>query len=357
MRYLITGGAGFIGSNFARRLARRKEQVIILDNLSRPGASFNLARLRHSEPNISFVKADVCTDQELLGRLVEQVDVVYHLAAQVGVTSAVSNPRYDFEVNALGTLNLLEAVRKSGAQPQMIFASTNKVYGPLADRAYGISKCCGDLGQVAIAESQPIDLYSPYGCSKGAADQYVRDYARIYGLKTAVIRQSCIYGPGQLGSEEQGWVAWFVIATILGKAITIYGDGNQIRDLLYVDDLFDLWDRVTGCASVLNGEVFNIGGGRLNCSSLVEMIRRISKRLNMSPQISYAKLRPGDQAVYVSDLTKSQAMLDWAPSISIEHGLESLISWILTNRAVFERIYSDKPIYPSIAPVSAASAA
>lgn len=351
MKYLITGGCGFIGTNFAKQLLKRGDEVLIIDNLSRKGTDFNLQFLQNLADNkqLSFFKADLLEANDLLSQLLPKVDLVYHLAGQVAVTSSVLNPKADFDNNLLATFKLLEAIRQSQHQPGLIYASTNKVYGKLTsvdlleeNQRYNFAK--KDL--TGINEKQNLDFHSPYGCSKGGADQYVRDYARIYGLKTMVMRQSCIYGEHQLGVEDQGWVAWFVIATLLNKSITVYGNGKQVRDLLWVDDLFEAWDLASQKVEQLAGEVFNIGGGINNTLSLLELIdflqteiktmRQASKAPfkqtnNLDIKISFAPERPGDQKIFISDNSKAEKKLGWAPTTSVAKGLQKLFNWSRNN--------------------------
>jgi len=255
---------------------------------------------------------------------------VAHLAAQVAVTHSVTDPREDFERNAFGTFNVLEAVRKFSPRAFFIFASTNKVYGALSQARVRLAEGRYALAShpLGVSEEAPLDFHSPYGCSKGCADQYVRDYTRIYGLRTAVFRQSCIYGPWQYGEEDQGWVAWFLIAALTGKAITIYGDGRQVRDILHIDDLLALYDRAWARPGRSAGAVLNTGGGPGSTLSLRELLRWIRDRLGISPGISYTDWRPGDQKVYVSDISKARRSLGWAPRVSIDAGLGSLADWL-----------------------------
>jgi CDP-paratose 2-epimerase len=245
MRFFITGGAGFIGSNSADYFLRQGHEVVVFDNLSRRGGPANLTWLRENHgARLQFIQGDI-RDDAALATAVRGADVVLHLASQVAVTTSVQNPREDFEINALGTFNLLEAVRQAAPQAVVLYASTNKVYGGMADAA--VREVNGRYAYTTypqgIPESYPLDFHSPYGCSKGAGDQYMRDYARIYGLKTLVFRQSCIYGPRQFGIEDQGWVAHFVIAAVFGRPITIFGDGKQVRDLLHVSDLIRAYEK------------------------------------------------------------------------------------------------------------------
>ncbi len=331
MRILITGGAGFIGCNAADSFLAEGHDVTVLDNLSRSGSESNLDWLRSRHPGLVYVNADVRDAQAVLSavRQAGPLDALLHLAAQVAVTTSVTDPRFDFEVNALGTFNVLEAVRQTGGDPVLIYASTNKVYGGLehlqvverdgryafADRPNGVS------------EEEPLDFHSPYGNSKGAADQYVRDYARIYGLRTVVLRQSCIYGRRQFGMEDQGWVAWFVLAALAGKPITIYGDGRQVRDVLFVDDLVGAY-RAAIATPAAWGQVFNIGGGPRHTMSVWSEFGPILERLIGHPiPVTYDDWRPGDQRIFVSDVSKAERILGWRPTTTREEGIRQLFEW------------------------------
>lgn len=337
MKHLVIGGAGFIGVNTSYYFLQKGEKVIIFDNLSRKGTIENLVWLQHKFPQVSFISGDIRLDQEKLNHIVCEADVIYHLAAQVAVTTSVKNPREDFEINTLGTFNVLEAIRKSKKRPILIYASTNKVYGGMEDIKIvdkGNRYEYKDL-PFGIPEDRLLDFHSPYGCSKGAADQYVRDYARIYGLRTVVCRQSCIYGPRQFGVEDQGWVAWFTIATVLGKPITIYGDGKQIRDVLYVDDLVRTYEVIVDKIDYTAGKVYNIGGGPVNTLSLLELLNYLGKLTGKSVKYSFDKWRPGDQPVYVSDIRKAKKDLGWSPQISPHEGVRRLHKWATSNRQLF----------------------
>ncbi len=340
MHYFITGGAGFIGSNYVARLLGRGERVTVYDNLSRAGAERNLAwlRSRFGQNAFTLIRGDV-RDADLLASSLGDADVVVHLAAQVAVTTSVEDPRTDFEINALGTFNVLEAVRQSPKRPMVIYASTNKVYGGMEDVKIVEEETryrYADL-PFGVPESQPLDFHSPYGCSKGSGDQYVRDYARIYGIPTVVFRQSCIYGLRQFGIEDQGWVAWFVIAAVTGRPITIYGDGKQVRDVLFVDDLLDAYDAAVARRDEVAGEVFNIGGGPQNTISIWrEFAPLLEKALGRSVPVSYGDWRPGDQRVYISDIRKAERLLGWKPRVGVEEGIARLVEWVKANRSLFE---------------------
>jgi CDP-paratose 2-epimerase len=339
MHFLITGGAGFIGSNYAHRLLGRGERVTIYDNLSRRGATANLAWLRETfgDNAVTLVYGDV-RDAALLTATARDVDVIVHLASQVAVTSSVLNPREDFEINVTGTFNVLEAARLVGNQPALLFASTNKVYGGMEslvveerDTRYAYR----DYPQ-GIPETYPIDFHSPYGCSKGAGDQYVRDYARIYNLPTVVFRQSCIYGPRQFGVEDQGWVAWFIIAAVLEHPITIYGDGKQVRDLLYIEDLLDAYDAAIADISRVAGQIYNVGGGSANQLSVWQELRPLLERLTgREIPVSWRDWRPGDQRIFVADIRKAAEHLGWRPQVGVEEGIKRLYHWVVENRALF----------------------
>ncbi len=335
---LVTGGAGFIGCNLAHALLQDGQQVRIFDDLSRRGTERNLAWLREQHTNgLEFVRGDV-RDFAAVREAVQDADVIYHLAAQVAVTTSVTDPRTDFEVNALGTLNVLEAARLAGHQPIVVFTSTNKVYGGLEDVAVVENETRYEFRDCphGISESRPLDFHSPYGCSKGAADQYVRDYARIYGLPTVVCRMACIYGTRQFGNEDQGWVAHFVIASALGRPITIYGDGKQVRDILWVDDLVRALRLAVERIDITAGQVYNIGGGPANTISVwAEFAPLLAGLLGHPVPVTYDDWRPGDQPVYVSDTSKAREELGWQPAVDRERGIEKLYSWVLENRGLF----------------------
>jgi CDP-paratose 2-epimerase len=341
MRYLIIGGAGFIGSNFAEKLLNDNAEVVILDDLSRAGAQSNLKHLLRKFPKLRFVQADISRDQAILNRLMARTDVVFHLAAQVGVSTSVADPQRDFEINAQGTLNVLEAARASSSPPMVLYASTNKVYGELEniETREDVSRYFFE-SQNSIAETQPLDFHSPYGCSKGVGDQYVRDYARIYGLKTVVFRQSCIYGPGQFGTEDQGWVAWFSIAAMLGLPVVFYGNGKQTRDLLYVDDLFEAWMAAVKRIDLVAGKVFNIGGGCEHALSLKQLVEHLSKTFGYSIEVFFDRWRPGDQRIYVSDISRAKKELGWEPRVGVAEGTKRLLEWIKQRDTFFRRMFS-----------------
>jgi CDP-paratose 2-epimerase len=337
-KYLVTGGAGFIGSNYVNRLLERGESVAVYDNLSRAGAPKNLSWLREQYGPQSFelVVGDV-QDVERINVAAQDADVIIHLASQVAVTSSVSNPRPDFESNALGTFNVLEAARASGRQPVVLYASTNKVYGGMEHLQVAEAGSRYEYVNLpdGVPESMPLDFHSPYGCSKGAGDQYVRDYARIYGLPTVVFRQSCIYGPRQFGIEDQGWVAWFIIAVLAGRSITIYGDGKQVRDLLYVDDLLDVYDAVLEKIDIAAGQVYNIGGGPRNTISVWKEFQPLLERsFEKAIPVKAGGWRPGDQRIYISDIRKARAELGWVPGVGVEQGVRRLIEWAEQNREI-----------------------
>jgi len=337
--YFVTGGAGFIGSNFVARLIERGEKVCVYDNLSRAGAPRNLKWLQDTYGAGSFelVIGDV-RDAAQLVISARSADTIVHLAGQVAVTTSVVKPREDFEINALGTFNVLEAARLNERNPIFLYSSTNKVYGGMEDVQVverGIRWEYENL-PFGAPETQPLDFHSPYGCSKGTGDQYVRDYHRIYGLRSVVLRQSCIYGPRQFGVEDQGWVAWMTIAAQTGKPISIYGDGKQIRDLLHVYDLLDAYDAAIQKIDQVQGQVFNLGGGPENTMSIwTEFGPRLENLLGKSIPVSHGDWRPGDQKVFVADIRKAQQHLDWKPKYSVERGVRQLFDWVSENKNLF----------------------
>jgi CDP-paratose 2-epimerase len=338
--YLVTGGAGFIGSNYVQRLVQRGEMVTVYDNLSRAGARRNVAWLEETFGKGAFrlIVGDL-RDSDLLTESAKEADVIVHLAGQVAVTTSVTNPRDDFEANALGTFNALEAARLSERNPIFIYASTNKVYGGMDDvelveeatrwRYKDLLEGC--------PETQPLDFHSPYGCSKGTGDQYVRDYHRIYGLNTVVMRQSCIYGPRQFGVEDQGWLAWMMIAAVTGRPITIYGDGKQVRDVLHVNDLLDAYDTAIDKIDKAKGHVYNVGGGLRNVLAVWTEFGPILERLlGREVEVARADWRPGDQRVFYADFSKARLELGWEPKIDLEEGLELLFDWVQENKNLFK---------------------
>lgn len=344
MRVLITGGAGFIGCSAGAKHLRRGDAVLVFDNLSRAGANRNLQWLQdevcpQSEGGLEFVQGDICNG-EAVRTAVERFapDLILHLAAQVAVTTSIQNPRQDFDINALGSFLVLEAARLSENPPAVFFASTNKVYGGMeASRTAIVDGRYRDLDNPqGVSERYPLDFHSPYGCSKGCADQYFRDYARIYGLRTVVFRQSCIYGRRQFGVEDQGWVAHFLIAAALGRPITIYGDGMQVRDLLNVDDLLAAYDAAYERIDVASGEVFNVGGGVENSLAIWSEFGPIIEELAQRPlNVRYAEWRKGDQPVYISDNHKAIEVLGWQPQVAVRDGIRDLWQWITANPHLF----------------------
>lgn len=343
---LVTGGSGFVGCNLADRLLRDGREVVVFDNLSRPGVERNLAWLRgaHGE-RVTFVHGDV-RDAAAVARAVREgagdgpVEDVFHFAGQVAVTTSLHDPVSDFEVNARGTLNVLEAVRRArdeaGREIPVLFTSTNKVYGELGDvaeshSANGLGRYVPADAAVAatgISEARPLDFHSPYGCSKGTADQYVCDYARSFGMPTVVFRMSCIYGPRQFGTEDQGWVAHFLIRALRGEPITLYGDGLQVRDVLFVEDLVDAFLQARRHAARLAGRAFNIGGGPANTTSLLELVDRIGVLTGRRPAVAFEGWRTGDQKWYVSDVRAFGAATGWQPRTALGEGLARLHEWL-----------------------------
>lgn len=340
---LITGGVGFIGVNAAERFLREGWQVDIFDNFSRRGVELNEQYLQGvtNAKQLTIHRGDVRKDQDLLVKLCKKADVVLHLAAQVAVTTSVSDPRTDFAINALGTFNVLEAVRASGKKPIVIYASTNKVYGSLEHLSVIEEKNRYTFGGGlrAVDESQPLDFHSPYGCSKGAADQYVRDYSRIYGLKTVVFRQSCIYGTRQLGIEDQGWVAWFMIAAMFRRSVTLYGNGKQVRDLLFVDDLIEAYVQAIAHIDKCSGQAYNLGGGSENALSLLEFFAILEKDFGQKLSPAHSPERPGDQPIFIADNGKFAADTGWKAQTPVREGLKKLNDWLQENREMLEKFY------------------
>lgn len=338
MKILITGGLGFIGVNTALNLFKDGNEIFIIDNLSRKGNIENYTHLQEIE--FTMLNRDIRNYFDMVEIFKNNTfDVVIHLAAQVAVTSSVKNPREDFEINAVGTFNILECIRNFSPESIVLYTSTNKVYGNFKSNidekelryVYG-------NGFIGINEEQNLDFHSPYGCSKGTADQYMRDYNRIYGLKTVVLRQSCIYGPNQFGIEDQGWVSWFSIASMFDKQFTIYGDGKQVRDVLHVYDLIDLYKSVIKNIDVCSGKVYNAGGGPDNTMSLLELIKLIESKLNKKLKYDYSDWRPGDQKIYISDITKIKKDTGWEPKISVDSGVGMMIDWISDNKSMFKKL-------------------
>lgn len=337
---LITGGAGFIGTNLADRLLSDGRRVIIYDNLSRRGSESNLSWLfaKHG-PRLGFEQGDT-RNFGALRAVVKQASTVFHFAAQVAVTDSLVNPRFDFDVNAGGTLHLLEAIRELANPPALLFTSTNKVYGALADlELYTKDRRYWPSGKGAsphgISETRCLDFHSPYGCSKGAADQYILDYARTFHLPALVFRMSCIYGPHQNGTEDQGWVAHFLIRANERGAISVYGDGMQVRDLLFVDDLVDAFGLAMRSIECTAGQAFNIGGGPQNSASLLELLALIEEVRNEPCRVLFGEWRHADQRYYVSDTRKFHSQTGWAPRVSVREGIPLLQAW-LAQRQGFE---------------------
>ncbi len=337
--FFITGGAGFIGSNYVSRLLERGEKVIIYDNLSRAGAKRNLAWLqgKFGEKAFQLTVGDV-RDAAMLTDSSRPADVIIHLAAQVAVTTSVTNPREDFEINAQGTFNMLEAARLNERKPVILYASTNKVYGGMEDVKVVEDATRWHYANLPLGcpETQPLDFHSPYGCSKGTGDQYVRDYARIYDLPTVVLRQSCIYGPRQFGVEDQGWLAWMIIAAVTGRTLTIYGDGKQIRDVLHVDDLLNAYDAAISKIDAVKGQVYNLGGGPENTMSIwTEFGPLLEKLLGRPVPVKRSDWRPGDQKVFVADIRKAGKDLGWKPKVGVNEGVSRLFEWVRENKDLF----------------------
>ena len=334
---LITGGAGFVGTNLAHRYLSEGVPVRLYDNFSRAGVEQNARWLQDTHGALVQIEAADVRDAARLRESVRGAAKVFHLAAQVAVTTSLLDPIADFEVNARGTLNVLEAVRACADPPPLVFTSTNKVYGGLPDLAFGVRDCRYEpedrtICTHGIGETRALDFHSPYGCSKGAADQYVLDYARTYDLPAAVFRMSCIYGPHQFGTEDQGWVAHFLLQAQSGRPITLYGDGMQVRDILYAEDLVNALVLAQDRMGELSGQAFNIGGGPSNAISLLNLLDLIRGTDGDAPDVRFEDWRPGDQRYYVSDTRKFQAATGWAPAVSAPRGIARLSRWLRENR-------------------------
>jgi CDP-paratose 2-epimerase len=338
---LITGGAGFIGTNLADRILSDGGRVLVFDDLSRDGVEENLRWLTERHGDACAVEIADVRDRRAVARAVAHAGRVFHLAAQVAVTTSLDAPVHDAAVNLEGTMNLLEAARACRRPPTLLFASTNKVYGgledvALAERATRYEPVDPAIAARGIGEQRPLRFCTPYGCSKGAADQYVLDYAHSYGLRTIVFRMSCIYGPHQFGTEDQGWVAHFLIRAVQKEPITIFGDGKQVRDVLFVEDLVDAFLAAADGGRRLAGCAFNVGGGADNCLSLVELVDLIAAEHGRVPTVDFGPWRRGDQRYYVSDTTAFTAATGWRPRTPPRDGVRRLHGWLL-DRAAAER--------------------
>ncbi len=336
---LITGGAGFVGSNLAARLLGRPgTRVRVFDSLARPGVEHNLAWLQEltASGRLEFNEGDV-RDADALLKAARDADEIYHLAAQVAVTTSIDAPREDLEVNVIGTFNVLEAARRWGRRPYVLFTSTNKVYGSLEGvpvRVQGTRYVAADASFDGVTEAEALDFHSPYGCSKGAADQYVRDYARIYDLPTTVFRMSCIAGPRQFGTEDQGWVAHFLYSVMEGRTITVYGDGFQVRDVLHVEDLVNAMEAACLHRGRTAGKVYNVGGGMERAVSISEMLKAIEQVTGCKPRLEFSATRPGDQPLYISHTGLLTRDTGWVARKSCAEILDAIRQFGTANREV-----------------------
>lgn len=335
---LVTGGAGFIGSNLADRLAGEGRHVLIYDALQRPGVERNLEWLKRRHPQrISSAVADV-RDSDALAQAASEASAVFHLAAQVAVTTSMVDPLTDFDVNMRATLTVLEALRRSGRRVPLLFASTNKVYGGLEDLEFALEgeayvPVDAAIRARGVGEGRSLDFHTPYGCSKGAADQYVLDYARSFGVPTAVMRMSCIYGPRQMGTEDQGWVAHFLIRALDGEPVSIFGDGRQVRDILDVSDAVDAWVSAYRRIEQVSGRAFNLGGGPANAVSLRQVLKHIEAVVGRKVELEFSDWRPGDQRYYVSDTRRARAELGLDEPRPWREGVAALAQWLQAERA------------------------
>ncbi len=335
----IIGGAGFIGCNLARSFLADGATVRVVDNLSRDGVEQNLAWLRQSASDrVQFVRADI-TDTAAMMKAIAGTRAVFCLAAQTAVTTSLEDPVADFRTNTLGTLNVLEAARRTSRRVPVIFASTNKVYGALEEiemvaSGDGYSPADPELRAHGIGEAQPLDFCTPYGCSKGAADQYVLDYCASFGLPTAVLRMSCIYGPRQFGTEDQGWVAHFLIRALEGRPITIYGDGRQVRDVLYIDDAVAAYRALLDNIEQLEGRAFNLGGGPANAVSISTVVSEVERLIARRIALSYADWRHGDQLYFTADTHRLEEAIGWRPTVGWREGIARLHAWLIESRGM-----------------------
>ncbi|MFH1714040.1 MAG: SDR family NAD(P)-dependent oxidoreductase [Candidatus Nealsonbacteria bacterium] len=336
---LITGGCGFIGTNSAAYYLKKGFKVVCFDNLSRPGAKQNLEWLRKQKGGFLFVKGDIRNYKILLETFKKyKPDFVLHLAAQVTMVTSLENPREDFEINAVGTFNVLEAMRNTKSKAAALYSSTNKVMGELLYLPVDEKKKRYQYKNIkGINESFPLDFHGPYGCSKGCGDQYFLDYARIFGLKTVVFRQSGIYGPHQFGIEEQGWLAWFCNAILFNKPVTIFGNGKQVRDVLYVDDVIRAYDSVLRNISKTKGNAYNVGGGSKFSLSIWELFDILEKITEKKFNYKFGPWRQGDQKVYISDISKAKKDFKWTPKVSPKEGVKKLYDWVSQNHSIIKK--------------------
>jgi CDP-paratose 2-epimerase len=351
MRALVTGGIGFIGTNLSDRLLRDGHEVVLLDNFSRAGVLENLDWLRaQHHMRMRFIEGDI-RDREAVIHAMDGADTVFHLAAQVAVTTSVVDPQNDFSINAQGTLNVLEAARQQKPMPVVLYTSTNKVYGEIEHERVVERSSRYEFESLpyGVPETCPLDFHSPYGCSKGTADQYMHDYHRIYALPTIIFRMSCIYGPHQCGNEDQGWVAHFARTGLNAGHLTLYGDGKQVRDVLFVDDLIDLMLRARSNLERTAGQIYNVGGGPENTISIwAELQGPLRQLIGALPSVDYADFRPGDQKIYVSDIRKAHQHLGWKPQVGVVEGLRRLVDQLKNKRSSESRgngLADDKGTY------------
>ena len=343
---LITGGAGFIGANLADRLARDGQDVLVFDALTRPGVARNLDWLKRRHPRrVSAAVADI-RDEGAVRDAAMRCSGVFHMAAQVAVTTSMAEPMEDFDINVRGTMHVLEALRRRADRVPLVFASTNKVYGDLHDIALedsGAAYLPADpaLRGHGVGEDRALDFYTPYGCSKGSADQYVLDYARSFGLPACVLRMSCIYGPRQMGTEDQGWLAHFLISALDGKPISIYGDGRQVRDVLFVDDAVEAYVRAAARIGAVSGQAFNLGGGPANAVTLLDVLGAIEASTGQRPDVRFADWRPGDQRYFVADTRKIRAALALPQAVGWREGMGRLASWLVAERSALAEAAAD----------------
>ena len=335
MRYMITGGCGFLGSNIASEILRRGDELVVLDNLSRPGSVQNLSWL-NSSGNLVFIHGDIRNMLDCSQAVQKyQPDVVFHLAGQVAMTTSLISPYHDFEVNTVGTLNMLEAIRIHCPMAVIIYSSTNKVYGDLDYLKYSETdtRYVANGFEAGIPESMSLSFATPYGCSKGAADQYIIDYYKMFGIRGVVFRHSSMYGGRQFATQDQGWVGWFCAQALnqrhgTGGDFTISGSGKQVRDILHAEDMVKLYLEATRCISHIAGNAFNIGGGVDNSLSVLELMKMIEVTIGFKPRVQHIAVRSSDQKYFVADIAKIQSAIGWKPLISKEEGIKKMMTWV-----------------------------
>ena len=340
-KILITGGCGFIGFNTAIKINSKKYKVIVIDNLSRKGVKKNYNILVKKKIPVHLID---CKNKTKIKNTIKSIkpNYIFHFAGQVTVTNSILNPVDDLNENILSTVNILESIKYLNIKPTFIYSSTNKVYGDLKSLKILTTKNKYEPKNkkfYGINENTKLDLRSPYGCSKGSAESYIIDYSKTYGFKYFIIRQSCIYGPFQYGQESQGWVSWIILRSFFKKKINIFGNGKQVRDILYIDDLTDFYFKLLDKSKKINSNIFNIGGAKINSISILELISILENRLKIKINYSYKKERDGDQKLYISDISRAKKLINWSPNIEKTTGINRLISWVIKEKKYFRSFF------------------